>query len=98
MLTPFAVMDAPELAALVLLENAIEVARIALLAQHIELLDPDPPFKRAPQPGDELTTPFFNRAHALSLVIRRYRAAIAKAAARLDGSRDVALGSDEENF
>ena len=72
-------MDAPEIAALALLEPAIEVARVALLAQHVDLLDPDPPFRREPQPGRELTRPFLARAQALSLVIRRYRAAIAQA-------------------
>lgn len=72
-------MDAPELAALALLEHAIDVARVAVLAQHVELLDPDPPFRREPQPGAELTRPFLARAHALSIVIRRYRAAVALA-------------------
>lgn len=74
-------MDAPELAALALLEHAIDVARVAVLAQHVELLDPDPPFRSEPKPGGELTRPFLARAHALLIVIRRYRAAIAQAAA-----------------
>ena len=87
-LTPFAVMDAPELAALALLEHAIDVASIALLAQHLDLLDPDPPRKRDPQPGGDLTTPFFARARALSAVIRRYRAAVAHPAPMPDRSRD----------
>ena len=80
-LTPFAVMDAPELAALALLEHAVEVAWIALLARHVDLLDPDAPFRRAPQPGAAVTTPFFNAAHVLTDVIRRYRDALALAAA-----------------
>jgi hypothetical protein len=94
-LTPFDVMDAPQLAALVLLEHAIEVARVAVLAQHIDLLDPDPPFRRDPQPGDELTTPFFTRAHALSVVIRRYRAAVAQAD---DASRERSALPGDEDF
>lgn len=88
-LSPFDVMDAPELAALALLEHAIHVARIALLAQHIELLDPDAPTQRQPQPGGLLTTAFFARSYDLAVVIRRYRAAVAQAAAAgLDGSPD----------
>jgi hypothetical protein len=85
-LSPFDVMDTPELAALALLEHAIDVARIAILAQHIGLLDPDPPCRRDPKPGDELTTPFFTSAHALTIVIRRYRAAVAQAV-ELDAER-----------
>jgi hypothetical protein len=91
-------MDAPELAALVLLEHAIEVAWVAVLAQHVDLLDPDAPFTREAQPGAELTRPFFNSAHALTLVLRRYRAAVARAAAVAaggDGSRDESVGSDD---
>jgi hypothetical protein len=97
-LTPFAVMDAPELAALALLEHAINVAHVAVLAQHLDLLDPDAPFHREPQPGGELTMPFFKRAHALLTVIRRYRSAVAQAAARLDASRGDDLGSDDVDF
>ena len=97
-LTPFDVMDAPELAALAVLEHAIDVARVALLAQHIDLIDPDPPFRREPQPGGDLTRPFLARAHALLIVIRRYRAAIAKAAVGLDGSRDDGGGSSDDDF
>lgn len=73
-------MNAPELAALVLLEQAIDVARIAVLAQHHDLLDPDAPRPRAPEPGAHLTESFFTRAHALQVVVRRYRAAVAIAA------------------
>jgi hypothetical protein len=87
-LSPFDLMDAPELAALALLEHAIHVARIAVLAQHVELLDPDAPFQREAQPGDQLTTAFLARAYELAVVIRRYRAAVAQAAAGLDGSPD----------
>ena len=89
-------MDAPELAALAILEHAIEVAWLAMLAQHVGLLDPDAPRGHEPQPGDRLTTPFFARAHALSVVIRRYRVAVARAAAALDGARDDGSCSDED--
>jgi hypothetical protein len=85
-LSPFDVMDAPELAALALLEHAIDVARVALLAQHVELLDPDAACQREAQPGDHLTAAFFARAYELAVVIRRYRAAVAQAAAGLDNS------------
>lgn len=97
-LTPFDLMDAPELAALAVLQHAIEVAWVAVLAQHVDLLDPDAPFRRAPQPGADLTTPFFRGAHALSLVIRRYRAVVAKAAESRSGSPDDALCSDDEHL
>ena len=80
MLTPFAVMDAPELAALALLEHAIDVARVAVLAQHIDLIDPDAPSPCSPLPGADLTALFFARAYALSTVIWRYRAALAPTA------------------
>jgi hypothetical protein len=93
-LSPFDLMDAPELAALALLEHAIHVARIALLAQHVELLDPDAPTQREPQPGGSLTTAFFARSYDLAVVIRRYRAAIANAAAGLDGSPDHRADDD----
>lgn len=98
-LSPFDVMDAPELAALVLLEHAIEVAWVAVLAQHVDLLDSEAPFTRAPQPGADLTTPFFNGAHVLTLVIRRYRAAVAQAAASRDVSRNdgFAFGPNDDN-
>ncbi len=81
-LTPFSVMDAPELAALALLENAIDVARIAVLAQHADLLDPDAPYwsRRATLPGANLTTAFFAHTHALWMTVRRYRAAVAASA------------------
>jgi hypothetical protein len=79
-LTPFAVLNAPELAALVLLEHAIDVAWVAVLAQHLELIDPDAPFLCAPHQDADLTALFFTRAHALSVAVRRYRAAVAAAA------------------
>lgn len=93
-------MDAPELAALVLLEHAIEIARVAVLAQHVDLLDPDAPFPRTPQPGADVTLPFFNGAHALTLVIRRYRAAVAQAAANRGASREdgFLFGSNDDKL
>lgn len=81
-LTPFAVMDVPELAALALLEHAIDVARVAVLAQHLELIDPDAPFRCDPRPNNDVTGVFFVRAHALSVAIRRYRAAVVPAEPR----------------
>jgi hypothetical protein len=98
-LSPYDLMGAPELAALALLEHAIDVARIALLAQHVELLDPDAPTQREPQPGGLLTTAFFARSYDLAVVIRRYRAAVADAAAGLDASpdqRDPACRPDDD--
>ena len=86
-LSPFDLMDAPELAALALLEHAIHVARIAVLAEHIELLDPDAPSERDAHPADHLTSAFFARAYDLAVVLRRYRAAVTRAAARGDAGR-----------
>lgn len=84
-LTPFDVMDAPELAALALLEHAIDVAWVAVLAQHLELIDPDAPFRCEPHPHADLTAQLFTRASALSVAIRRYRAALAPAAGQGGG-------------
>lgn len=92
-LSPFDVMDAPELAALAVLEHAIEVAWVAVLAQHVDLLDPDAPFTREARPGADLTAPFFHSAHALTLVLRRYRASVA-VAARRDVPRDDSVCSN----
>jgi len=97
-LTPFDVMDAPELAALAVLAHAIDVAWVAMLAQHGDLLDPDAPTSSAPQPGAALSMPFFNGAHALTLVIRRYRAAVAQAAAEREASGAGGSCSDDENI
>jgi hypothetical protein len=95
-LSPFDVIAAPELAALALLEHAIHVARIALLAQHVELLDPDAPCRGKAQPGAELTNRFLARAYDLSAVIRRYRAAVGQAAASIDPSRPHNDGSVDD--
>lgn len=75
-LTPHAVSDAPELAALVLLTHAIDVARVAVLAQYIDLLDPDAPFRRDRRHGDALVPQLLASARALSVLIYRYRAAV----------------------
>jgi hypothetical protein len=91
-------MGAPELAALAILEHAIHVASLAMLAEHPELLDPDPPFRHEPEPGAHITTPFFARAHALSIVIRRYRTAITRAALAREAARDDACHSDHNDF
>ena len=74
------VMNAPELSALVLLEHAIEIATLAVLAQHPALLDPDAPCARHTHPGALLTHSLFVRAHKLCVVVRRYRAAVSEAA------------------
>lgn len=97
-LTPFDVMDAPELAALAVLAHAIDVAWVAMLAQHGDLLDPDTPTSSTTQPGAALSAPFFNGAHALTLVIRRYRAAVAQAAAEREASGDAVPCWDDENI
>lgn len=89
-------MDAPELAALVILEHAIEVAWLAMLAQHVELLDPDAPRPHEPGRGSSLATRFFARAHALSDVIHRYRAVVAEASRGFDGARDDRGCSDDD--
>ena len=39
-----------------------------------------------PQPGGQLTAAFFARAYELTVIIRRYRAAVPQAAAALDKS------------
>lgn len=97
-LSPFDVMSAPELAALALLEHALHVARIAMLAQHVELLEPDASFQPDAQPGAELTTSFFARSYALSVVIRRYRTAVAQAAVALDGAHDDRDDPADDDF
>jgi hypothetical protein len=91
-------MDAPELAALAVLAHAIDVAWVAMLAQHSDLLDPDAPTSAAPRPGAALSMPFFNGAHALTLVIRRYRAEVAQAAAERQASGDDGCRLDDENI
>jgi hypothetical protein len=46
-LTPFDLMSAPEFAPLALLEHAIHLARLSLLAENPQLLYDDPPLPRA---------------------------------------------------
>jgi hypothetical protein len=73
-------LNAPELATLDVLEHAVHVARVALIAQHPHLLgdesgrtgaDGDPIAQRAAE--------IIDRALGLSVALRRYRRALAKA-------------------
>ena len=81
--TPFDLIGAPELAALAMLEAAIHFTRIALLAQHAELLMEDEFLARGElRPGADIAARFLHRAHEMYVVIRDYRAAIAHAAKR----------------
>ena len=83
LLSPFDLMRAPQLAALVVLETALHVARLAMLAAHAELLDgEDAP--RDVDPGAELAARLLDRAHDVYAVSRAYRAAIAPT----DAARD----------
>ena len=93
-LTPFVLQDAPELAAIALLEHALDVVRLALLARHTHLLDPDaPPWaETAPQPGEAIAGAFFKRAYPLGLLLRRYRGAVA------DARQDAAETSQSDDF
>jgi hypothetical protein len=93
-LTPFVLQDAPELAAIALLEHALDVVRLALLARHAHLLDPDAPpwVEKAPEPGEAIAGAFFKRAYHLGLLLRRYRGEVAGPCARQD-----AAGTNEHN-
>jgi len=85
-LTPLALEDAPELAALELLEHALHVAGLALLARHAHLRDPDaPPWiaRTGPRSAEAAASAYFERAHHLAVVLRRYRAAVAAEAAEI---------------
>jgi len=95
-LTPFVLQDAPELAAIALLEHALDVVRLALLARHTHLLDPDAPpwVEKAPEPGEAIAGAFFKRAYHLGLLLRRYRGAVAGAGAR----QDAAETSEDNDF
>ena len=66
--------SAPELAAIFLLELALDVAKDALLAEHPTLVDD------FPRPGDQgpvldLANTICRRAYALRDILRRYRRA-----------------------
>ena len=66
-----------------MLEAAIHFTRIALLAQHAELLMEDEFLARGElRPGADIAARFLHRAHEMYVVIRDYRAAIADAAKR----------------
>ena len=79
-LSPLVVVNAPELASLALLEHAIEIARLAVLAEHHELLDSDALLVRHAHPGAFLTHRLFVRAHRLLVIVRQYRVAVSAAA------------------
>lgn len=72
-------VQAPELAALMILEHALEVAREALLAEHPTLCDD---FCRPREHGRVLATAntILKRAVALRDTLRRYRSAVRDAA------------------
>lgn len=73
-------MHAPELAALAVLEHAIHCARLALLAQHPQLLDDEDALARGDaDPGADVAERFLDRAHEMYVVIQRYRVAVANA-------------------
>jgi hypothetical protein len=68
-------MQAPELAAIILLEHALDVATDALLAEHTTLIDD---FQSPPQQGAivRLAHAICCRAATLREVLRRYRGAV----------------------
>lgn len=68
-------VDSPELAAVILLEHALDVAVDALLAQHMTLVDD---FRRPSEDGPVLTlaSTICRRAPALRDTLRRYRQAV----------------------
>ena len=80
---------APELAAILLLEHAINVAQQALLAEHPTLID-DFARARDDAPILALAETIFSRAVALEQSLRRYRRAVRDATSPScnDGPRD----------
>jgi len=72
-------IDAPELAALILLEHALDVAASALLAEHMTLIDD---FHRPREQGPvvSLAHTICRRAGALRDTLVRYRRAVRDAA------------------
>jgi len=70
---------APELAAVILLEHALDIARDALLAEHLTLIDD---FRRPRDDGPVvfLANTICLRAIALRDTLRRYRCAVRDAA------------------
>ena len=76
-------IDAPELAAIVLLEHALDVAASALVAQHLTLIDD---FHRPADQGPvvSLAHTICRRAGAMRDALVRYRRAVRDAATALD--------------
>jgi hypothetical protein len=73
-------IDAPELAAIILLEHALDVAASAILAEHMTLIDD---FHRPREQGPvvSLAHTICRRAGALRDTLVRYRRAVRDAAA-----------------
>ncbi|MGH7441004.1 MAG: hypothetical protein ACRENE_35470 [Polyangiaceae bacterium] len=73
-------IDAPELAAIILLEHALDVAANALVAEHLTLIDD---FHRPREQGPvvSLAHTICRRADALRDTLVRYRRAVRDAAA-----------------
>ena len=73
-------VDAPELAAISLLEHALAVVRDALLAEHLTMIDD---FHRPGEQGRVVALAYAicRREAALRETLRRYRHAVRKAAA-----------------
>jgi len=77
-LTPFDLVREPQLAALSILVAALEAARIALLARHPRLIEPDNPHVADDhEHGSLLAERFLDRAHDMYVAVQAYRAAIA---------------------
>jgi hypothetical protein len=76
-------IDAPELAAIILLEHALDVAASALVAEHMTLIDD---FHRPREQGPviSLAHTICRRAGALRDTLVRYRRAVRGAAASAD--------------
>ena len=76
-------IDAPELAAIILLEHALDVAASALLAEHVTLIDD---FHRPREQGPvvSLAHTICRRAGALRDTLVRYRRAVRDAVASDD--------------
>ena len=72
-------IDAPELAAIILLEHALDVAADALLAEHLTLID-DFQRPRDHGPVDALAHAICLRCAVLAETLRRYRHAVSDAA------------------
>ena len=84
-------VDAPELATVILLEHALDVVREAMLAEHPTLVDE---LRRPSEDGPVVVTAntICLRAIALRDTLRRYRRAVREAAALREGE----LASDND--